>query len=236
MPAPEDAEVRAEELVGRAGEEVDARRRHVDRAVRGEVDRVDVEERPRRVRRLGRARDVVHRPDGVRRPADGHELRPLADERRGGARRSRCSRPGRSRASAPSRRGPRPRGATARRSRRGRGASRRPRPPASSRARGSAPSGTSASSCSARRRSPRAAPRRGSRPPPIAPRRRPRRRRGSSGKAPPWFAFVSWRYRTIRSVTSRGTCVPPGLSRITSPEARAGKRERIASRSSIPKG
>ena len=30
------------------------------------------------MRRLGRARDVVHRPDGVRRPADGHELRPLA--------------------------------------------------------------------------------------------------------------------------------------------------------------
>ena len=80
MTAPEDSEVRAEELVGRAGEEIDSGRRDVDRAVRGEVDRVDVEERPGRVRRLGRARDVVHRADGVRRPPDGHDFRLLADE------------------------------------------------------------------------------------------------------------------------------------------------------------
>ncbi len=43
-PAPEDALVRAEELVGRADQEVAAERLHVDRDMRGQLHGVDVGE------------------------------------------------------------------------------------------------------------------------------------------------------------------------------------------------
>ena len=50
--APENAQVRPEELVRRAGQEVGSRGPDVYRAVRGEMDGVDVEERARGVRRV----------------------------------------------------------------------------------------------------------------------------------------------------------------------------------------
>ena len=72
--------MRPVELVGRAGEEVRAERLHVDERVRGVVDGVHEHEGAVRVRHRRDARDVVDRPDGVRRAADGDETGPLPEE------------------------------------------------------------------------------------------------------------------------------------------------------------
>ena len=71
----EDADVRAEELVGRADEEVAPERRDVDRAVRRVVDGVDVGERARLAAERGQPGDVVDRPGAVRRPAERGDTR-----------------------------------------------------------------------------------------------------------------------------------------------------------------
>ena len=78
-------EMRPVELVRRADEDVDARRRHVDRPVRRVVDGVDPGERAHLMRELGDARDVDQRPDRVRGPREGDHARALRKQRgRGG--------------------------------------------------------------------------------------------------------------------------------------------------------
>ena len=73
------ADVRPVELVGRADEEVAVPRPHVDQVVRGVVDRVDERQGADRAGEPHGSRDVVDRAEGVRRGADGDELRALAD-------------------------------------------------------------------------------------------------------------------------------------------------------------
>ncbi len=78
-PAPEHAHVWAEELVRRARQEIAAERLHVDRPMRGIMDRVG--EYPR-AGALGLARDrgdVVDRADAVRCEADRDQLRALRE-------------------------------------------------------------------------------------------------------------------------------------------------------------
>ena len=67
--------MRAEELVGRADEEVAPERRDVDRAVRRVVDGVDVGERARLAAERGEPGDVVDRPGAVRGPAERGDTR-----------------------------------------------------------------------------------------------------------------------------------------------------------------
>ncbi len=119
----EEPQVRPEELVRRAQEDVRARGGDVDRAVRCVMDGVDPGERARVVRESGDPGDVAHGADGVRSPWEGDDAGLLGelplqvveveravlvdvDEADGRAR------------------GPPRRRARARRSRRGRGASR----------------------------------------------------------------------------------------------------------------
>jgi hypothetical protein len=75
----EDAAVRAEELVRRAGEEVRAERAHVHRGVGGQVDSVDGEQRPGRMNPRGDLRDRRPGADQVRRTRDGDQPRPLGE-------------------------------------------------------------------------------------------------------------------------------------------------------------
>ena len=77
----EEPEVRAEELVGRADEDVDARCRHVDRPVGRVVDGVDPGERAGFVREVGDPPHVRDRADGVRGPRERDDLRLLRDLR-----------------------------------------------------------------------------------------------------------------------------------------------------------
>ena len=64
-PPPQNADVRAEELVRRAGQEVAIPRLHVDGAVRRVMHGVEVDQRPRRVRLPGEGGHVRHAPHGV---------------------------------------------------------------------------------------------------------------------------------------------------------------------------
>ena len=66
-----EPQVRPVELVRRADQDVDARRRDVDRAVRPVMDGIDPGERPRLVRELGHAGHVHERADRVRGPREG---------------------------------------------------------------------------------------------------------------------------------------------------------------------
>ena len=72
-----ETEVRAEELVRRAEEDVDAERGDVDRPVRRVVDGVRPGERPGRVRELDDPRRVRHRPEGVRGEREGDDAGPV---------------------------------------------------------------------------------------------------------------------------------------------------------------
>ena len=75
--------MRAEELVRRAEEDVDAERGDVDRRVRPVVDGVRPGERTGRVRQLDYTRRVGHRPEGVRGEREGDDagsIRQLALE------------------------------------------------------------------------------------------------------------------------------------------------------------
>ncbi len=74
LAAPEDADVRAVELVGGAGEEVGAERGDVDEGVRGVVDGVHEHERAGGVGEIGGAPHVVDRAERVRGGADREEL------------------------------------------------------------------------------------------------------------------------------------------------------------------
>ena len=79
--AVEHADVRPEELVDRAGEEVRADGLDVDRQVGRGVDRVDVGQRAGLVGAPHELGDRVDRADGVGRPAERDELRPLVEDR-----------------------------------------------------------------------------------------------------------------------------------------------------------
>ena len=79
-PAEQDADVRAEELVRRADQEVAPDRGHVDRAVRGEVDGVDVRERARIAAERAQGGDVVHRAGAVRCPAERGDPRAVGEQ------------------------------------------------------------------------------------------------------------------------------------------------------------
>ena len=72
-----EPEMRPEELVRRAEEDVDVPRLDVDRAVRPVVDRVGPGERTGRMRQLDDPRDVGHRADRVRRDRERDDLRPV---------------------------------------------------------------------------------------------------------------------------------------------------------------
>ena len=80
-PPVQHADVRPEELVDRAGEEVRPDGLDVDRQVRRGVDRVDVGQRARLVRAPHELADRVDRPDRVRGPAERDELRPAVEDR-----------------------------------------------------------------------------------------------------------------------------------------------------------
>ena len=69
-----EADVRAEELVRRAEQEVAAHGAHVDGAVQRVVHGVDDAPGAGGAGQRGRARDIVHGADGVRRVAQGHDL------------------------------------------------------------------------------------------------------------------------------------------------------------------
>ena len=79
-PAGEHPEVRREELVRAAHQEVGLERGDVDRQVRGRMDRVDVDERLDRVRRLDDAADIGDRAERVRGEPDRHHLRALREQ------------------------------------------------------------------------------------------------------------------------------------------------------------
>ena len=78
---PRDAQVRAEELVRRAQQHIDAQFPDVDPAVRGKVDRVGPRQRPGVVRQVGDPPDGGHGAHRVRRERERHDPR---------ARRERC--------------------------------------------------------------------------------------------------------------------------------------------------
>ncbi len=72
-----EAQVRPEELVRRADEDVDAPLADVDRAVRAEVHGVRPRERTGAVRELRDPRHVRARADGVRGDREGDDARPV---------------------------------------------------------------------------------------------------------------------------------------------------------------
>ena len=73
------ADVRAEELVGRAGDDVGPDGVAVHGDVRGRVHGVDGDEGACAVGSLGDGSHVVHGADRVRGQADGYEFRPFVD-------------------------------------------------------------------------------------------------------------------------------------------------------------
>ena len=73
LPSERKAEMRAEELVWRAEENVDSEGRDVDRTMRGVVDRVGPCERARLVRELDDSCRIRHRPDSVRCEREGDD-------------------------------------------------------------------------------------------------------------------------------------------------------------------
>src|SRR5581483_2827187 len=76
LPGERDPEVRAEELVRRADEHVDAEGVDVDRAVRRVVNRVRPGERTGTMRQLDDAPNVRERADRVRGDGEGDDPRP----------------------------------------------------------------------------------------------------------------------------------------------------------------
>jgi hypothetical protein len=72
-PPPEHPKVRAEELVGRAGEKIDAQHADVERHMGRGVNGVDEEQRAHRVSDLGDSLDRIDRSDCVRRQPDRDE-------------------------------------------------------------------------------------------------------------------------------------------------------------------
>src|SRR5439155_21186114 len=79
-PTIQRAEVRPEELVDRAGDEVGIDRTCVERQVRRRVHRIDVQPRTRPVGAVRDLSDRVDGADGVRGPANGYEPSALVQQ------------------------------------------------------------------------------------------------------------------------------------------------------------
>jgi hypothetical protein len=82
LPAPQHAEMRAKELVGRAGEEIAPERLHVRQAMRHELNGIDIDQRAGFLSQPGERRHVVDRAGHVAGEVKRQKPRALAQERR----------------------------------------------------------------------------------------------------------------------------------------------------------